>query len=192
MGHGWMSWWRGEDKGAVYKNYTERDLLLPVSLEITKILKEKIPEWLVFDVGINSNARSHKKVEYINMAIDHNNWKEEDCFCLCLHLNSFSKPASGVECRIPQSFYTNNTEKELAKTIISKIIKYYPQKIRWGGVKSKNLYINWINCNTVLIESWFINDENFLEYIKNDPKRLAESICNWYLTFLRMKKLIEK
>jgi hypothetical protein len=35
------------------------------------------------------------------------------------------------------------------------------------------------------VECGFINDEKFLEYILNRPKRLAESIANWYLTFLR-------
>ena len=181
--HGGKTWYGGTDKGASFGGYTERDLLKPVAIELLRILRSKISDGNVYDVGIYSNARSSKKVKYINSVINQNWLDRNNCFVLSLHLNSSVNPASGIECWIPQQATKNGVEAKLAENLINRMNAYHYQRDR--GVKQKRLYINDFAANTVLIECGFINDEKFLEYILNRPERLAESIANWYLTFLR-------
>ena len=95
-GHGGYTWWGTQDKGASYNGFNERDLMVKLARKVIKILKHKdeLKTTNIFDVGVETNARSLKKVKYINQSIKMSKYNNDDCLYFDLHLNSAKQKAS--------------------------------------------------------------------------------------------------
>jgi N-acetylmuramoyl-L-alanine amidase len=177
--HGGISWNGKIDNGAVAPDgTTEREINVDVARSLIKILNEKLPLTAVLSVWVDTNARSDKKVKYVNNTLDMNDWHYNSYF-ISLHCNSFTSPASWLEI-----FIRDGDKKDFAEKIKERMLFYYNQNDRWVKT-NKNLYINKINCNAILIEMWFLNDKDWLDFPKNNPERLAESIANGVLEYFR-------
>jgi len=183
-GHWKINWFRIEDKGTCYGGFNERDTLVPIANEITKILTKKLPTLLIQPVGVNTNATLWKKIKYINDTIEENGFKKEECITICLHINAVKdhKFASGVETWT--SLNPTSIEQLIARNIRRWMTKYYDQRDR--GNKKGNLYIKRINSETVLLEMGFIEDLKFMDYATNEYKRIAESISHGLMNFIRI------
>jgi N-acetylmuramoyl-L-alanine amidase len=105
---------------------------------------------------------------------------------ISLHCNSFTRPISGLEVFVSDIYWKStkdNIELALARIVIDRILEYNHQKNR--GIKTSKLYIQGIVCPAILIEMWFMNDPKFLSYYEKNKNRLAESIANWIMEYLR-------
>jgi len=180
----WGKTWRGAvDKGAMYSGFTERDIVIRITSKVEKILQSKaeLKATNIFPVWITTNARSRTKVKYINNSIKMSGYNPNDCLYLDIHLNSARQKASWIEIFIKPKW--DKADVKIATTILNRMIDYYPQYNR--GIKSKLLNNNYCNARMFLVECGFICDEAFLNYAVNDTDRLAESICNGILSYIR-------
>ncbi len=136
----------GQDPGAVYKNRYEKDDVLKVGLEITKILRS---HGIIVD-----ETRTTDKTVSLKERSDMENKKVYDCF-ISIHRNAFKpEQANGVE----TFTYTNQTAK--AKSLADKIQK---ELVAIGftnrGVKKANFHVlRETKAPAVLVEIGFIDN----------------------------------
>ena len=181
----------GFDQGATAKLgekiYTERELAKDLAQRVIEKLapKTKCP---ILGVSMDTDgATLEKKTAYINGTIAARGWK--NCLGIALHFNSIA----GSDARGFEIFYQkkNSLILPITRSISAAMEKYKVFSPRNPSIKSteyyseKRLYIDDWKAGSILIETCFISNPSDLKNYLIQTDRVAESIANGILTYLR-------
>ena len=149
------------DNGAVYENYTERELTNQITLKVKTILEEN---------GINVDlTRDFNESVTLEERIEKANKFNYDAY-ISLHANSCKTPNTGTG----YEAYSNN-QYTLSKEIVDDLSETYGLPNR--GIQSTQYYNQYIN-NSTLIELGFINNDIDRTILINKQDEVATIIAN--------------
>ncbi len=185
-GHG------GEDGGAIgVDGIIEKDLNLPIALEVAKLLKkEGINVVLTRDGDYAIYSEEAKSIREKKVSDIHNRFAiiedTEDCVFVSVHMNHYdSQSCSGA-----QTFYSKNNadSKVLAQSIQSSIKKdLQPSNERQIKPATSSIYLlYYAQVPAVLVECGFISNPEESKQLQDSmyQKDMAKSICNGILDYL--------
>ncbi len=185
-GHG------GEDGGAVgVDGVVEKDLNLPIALEVAKLLKKDGINVVLTrdgDYAIYSDEATsirEKKVSDI-----HNRFAiiedTKDCVFVSIHMNHYES----ASCSGAQTFYSDNNEdsKVLAQAIQTSIkTDLQPTNERMIKPATSSIFLlYYAQVPAVLVECGFISNPEESKQLQDDmyQKDMAKSICKGILDYL--------
>lgn len=149
------------DNGAVYENYTERELTNQITLKLKTILEEN---------GINVDlTRDFNESVTLEERIEKANKFGYDAY-ISLHANSCKTPNTGTG----YEAYSNN-QYNLSKNIVEELSSTYRLPNR--GVQATQYY-NRLIQNSTLIELGFINNDIDRDILINKQDEVAQIIAN--------------
>lgn len=174
-GHG------GKDPGALGNGLQEKNITLPVALEVGKILQRHS-----ITVGYTRTTDTYVSLE--DRANKANNFGA-DIF-VSIHCNAFEKPsAHGVE---TYSHIGSVKGAKLAKSIHDEVIKARLYT-RNRGTKTANFYVlRKTIAPAALIELAFITNKDDAQLLKTKQKEFALAIAKGILNYLGIKYIEEK
>ena len=166
-GHG------GKDPGAVGNGMQEKNITLPVTLEVGKILERH-------GITVGYSRKTDVYVSLEDRAEKANNFNS-DIF-VSIHCNAFEKPsAHGVE---TYSHIGSTKGAKLAKSIHDEVIKA-KLYTRNRGTKTANFYVlRKTIAPAALIELAFITNKDDANLLKTKQKELALAIAKGILSYL--------
>jgi N-acetylmuramoyl-L-alanine amidase len=169
--------------------FTERDLVVEIMRNVYAILrhKEELKGCDIFGVGIETRMKNSEKVNYVNKTVAEHKYFPNQCLVVSAHLNAGG--GHGVEVWLPTK--PNAVASKVASLTIEAFTKYgdfeprktpilTSNKSRFGG-----LYIDGYKIPSVLVESFFISSPTDLQTYFQDKNRLAETIVNSIMTYVR-------
>ena len=149
------------DNGAVYENYTERELTNQITLKVKAILEEN---------GINVDlTRDFNESVTLEERIEKATKFGYDAY-ISLHANSCETPNTGTG----YEAYSNN-QYTLSKNIVEELSSTYGLPNR--GIQTTPYY-NRLIQNSTLIELGFINNDVDREILVNKQDEVAQIIAN--------------
>lgn len=149
------------DNGAVYENYTERELTNQITLKVKTILEEN---------GINVDlTRDFNESVTLEERIEKATKFGYDAY-ISLHANSCKTPNTGTG----YEAYSNN-QYNLSKNIVEELSSTYRLPNR--GIQTTPYYNQYIP-NSSLIELGFINNDVDREILVNKQDEVAQIIAN--------------
>ena len=149
------------DNGAVYGNYTERELTNQITLKVKTILEEN---------GINVDlTRDFNESVTLEERIEKATKFGYDAY-ISLHANSCKTPNTGTG----YEAYSNN-QYTLSKNIVEELSSTYGLPNR--GIQATPYY-NRLIQNSTLIELGFINNDVDREILVNKQDEVAQIIAN--------------
>ena len=149
------------DNGAVYENYTERELTNQITLKVKTILEEN---------GINVDlTRDFNESVTLEERIEKANKFGYDAY-ISLHANSCKTPNTGTG----YEAYSNH-QYNLSKNIVEELSSTYGLPNR--GIQTTPYYNQYIP-NSSLIELGFINNDVDREILVNKQDEVAQIIAN--------------
>ena len=149
------------DNGAVYENYTERELTNQITLKVKTILEEN---------GINVDlTRDFNESVTLEERVEKATKFGYDAY-ISLHANSCKTPNTGTG----YEAYSNN-QYTLSKNIVEELSSTYGLPNR--GVQPTQYY-NRLIQNSTLIELGFINNDVDREILVNKQDEVAQIIAN--------------
>ena len=174
-GHG------GKDPGAIGNGLQEKNITLPVTLEVGKILQRH-------GITVGYSRKTDVYVSLEDRAEKANNFNS-DMF-VSIHCNAFEKPsAHGVE---TYSHIGSTKGAKLAKAIHNEVIKA-KLYTRNRGTKTANFYVlRKTIAPAALIELAFITNKQDAELLKNKQKEFALAIAKGILNYFGIKYIEEK
>ena len=169
-GHG------GKDPGAVGNGMQEKNITLPVALEVGKILERH-------GITVGYSRKTDVYVSLEDRANKANNFGA-DIF-VSIHCNAFEKPsAHGVE---TYSHIGSAKGAKLAKAIHSEVIKA-KLYTRDRGTKTADFYVlRKTIAPAALIELAFITNKDDANLLKTKQKEFALAIARGILSYLGIK-----
>ncbi len=185
-GHG------GEDGGAVgVDGVVEKDLNLPIALEVAKLLKRsKVNVILTRDGDYAIYSDEAKSTREKKVSDIHNRFAliedTKNAVFVSIHMNHYdSESCSGA-----QTFYSDNNEesRELAQKIQTSICKeIQPTNERRIKAATSSIYLlYYAQVPAVLVECGFISNPEESKQLQDSvyQKDIAKSICNGILDYL--------
>jgi N-acetylmuramoyl-L-alanine amidase len=166
-GHG------GDDKGAVYKTFTEKD--------ITALVANKIKE-LNKDVTITIHlTRSDDQMLTLPERANMINQINPDLF-ISLHVNANANSESnGVEAFIAKESLFKEQSQVLAHSLVQKLSK--ASNVAARGVNEAPFFLlKKVNCPGIVLELGFISNEDDRSYLTKDENQVQ--IANTILDFV--------
>lgn len=149
------------DNGAVYGNYTERELTNQITLKVKTILEEN---------GINVDlTRDFNESVTLEERIEKANKFGYDAY-ISLHANSCKTPNTGTG----YEAYSNN-QYTLSKNIVEELSSTYGLPNR--GIQATPYY-NRLIPNSSLIELGFVNNDIDRDILINKQDEVAQIIAN--------------
>lgn len=149
------------DNGAVYENYTERELTNQITLKVKTILEEN---------GVNVDlTRDFDGQTTLEERIEKANKFGYDAY-ISLHANSCKTPNTGTG----YEAYSNN-QYNLSKNIVEELSSTYGLPNR--GIQATPYY-NRLISNSTLIELGFINNDIDRDILINKQDEVAQIIAN--------------
>ena len=149
------------DNGAVYENYTERELTNQITLKVKTILEEN---------GINVDlTRDFNESVTLEERIEKATKFNYDAY-ISLHANSCKTPNTGTG----YEAYSNN-QYNLSKNIVEELSSTYGLPNR--GIQATPYY-NRLIQNSTLIELGFINNDIDRDILINRQDEVAQIIAN--------------
>ena len=149
------------DNGAVYENYTERELTNQITLKVKTILEEN---------GINVDlTRDFNESVTLEERVEKATKLGYDAY-ISLHANSCKTPNTGTG----YEAYSNN-QYNLSKNIVEELSSTYGLPNR--GIQTTPYY-NRLIQNSTLIELGFINNDIDRDILVNKQDEVAQIIAN--------------
>lgn len=184
-----IPWKENIDPGACRGDLTERRINQLVARQVVALLKAKLPlNWMVLEVGINTDATVDKKRIYVNDVLEHN--IPLHSLGVELHCNASKlTTAKGVG-----GYFQANRPKgssTILQRLVEDITEYFPQmkkapQLADNHANDGGLYIRNIKTDYCLLEMGFISNLEDVKILTEQTPRYAEAIAHSLLQQIKL------
>lgn len=191
-GH-WLSPEWEPDNGASYDLLTERELTVKICTKLISLLNNNINIANLHWIWIKERLSLNNKIKDVN-SINVDNWNTiENTLLLSIHINAWWW--EWIECF---SYKRWEEWKKIWDTLLSSINNKTGQKIRGAKYENESQYDTlWIvhdtiGCTSILIECWFIDNDNDRYILENRIDDIVIWLYNWIAELCWLEKYQEE